>query len=82
MVINVTHDRNGCIGCGACAAIADDIWEMAEDGKSKLKGEAVQADNGNETMEIQEDQLDKHKEAAEACPVHVIHIKKDEEEIV
>ena len=24
------HDREGCIGCGACAAIDPDNWEMNE----------------------------------------------------
>ncbi len=30
-------EREGCIGCGACAAIDPDNWEMNEDGKADLK---------------------------------------------
>ena len=34
----VIHEREKCIGCGACAAVCPDFWEMSDDGKSVLKG--------------------------------------------
>ena len=30
------HDRENCIGCGACAVIAPEFWEMNDDGKSDI----------------------------------------------
>ena len=64
----VEHDREGCISCGACAAAAPNLWEMADDGKSKLKG-------GKNKLEIDQKDFDHMMEAAQACPVNVIHIK-------
>ncbi len=50
----------GCISCGNCETTCPDIFEVKD--KSTLK-----------TPEI--DTLDCAKEAAENCPVRVIHIK-------
>ena len=71
----IKHDRPGCIGCGSCAAISPDFWEMADDGKSKLKG--AKKTNGTEEREIEEKDFEKNKEAADACPVNVIHIEEE-----
>lgn len=30
-------DKNKCIGCGTCVALASEIFEMGEDGKSRVK---------------------------------------------
>lgn len=65
----VKHDRDGCIGCGACAAAAPKFWEMGNDGKSKLKGS-----KGNK-LQIGKKDLARMMEAAQACPVSVIHVK-------
>lgn len=64
----VEINREECIGCGACAAVAAEHWEMDDEGKSVIKGTTE-----NE-KEIEEKDLDANKEAAEACPVNVIHI--------
>lgn len=60
----VEHDRESCIGCGACCAVCPAFWEMAGDGKSTYKGKA----------EIEEGDFKCNKEAADSCPVNVIHI--------
>jgi ferredoxin len=77
----VEHDRPGCIGCGACAALAPELWEMNADGKSDLKNSKKKEENGEtvlETKDIEEKNFEKHKEAASACPVNVIHIIEKE----
>lgn len=61
MPFKIEHDRSGCIGCGACAALCPDNWTMAADGKSKPK-----------KLELKD--LGCNKDAADACPVNVIHI--------
>lgn len=59
----IEYDREGCIGAGSCIGACPGNWTMAEDGKSNvLKAEIDEAD------------LPPNKEAAEACPVNVIHI--------
>lgn len=78
MSYKIDHDRPNCIGCGACAAVAPDFWEMsAADGKSDVKGSQHEEDGGEvvrETLDISDDQYAKNKEAADCCPVNVIHL--------
>lgn len=45
MAVKIIHDRKICIGCGACAAVCPDFWEMADDGKSDLKGAKAESDS-------------------------------------
>ncbi len=67
------HDRNNCIGCGACGAVAPDFWEMKDDGKVQLKN-GKKAKGEFYEFEIAEKDLNANKEAADSCPVNVIHI--------
>jgi len=69
------HDRPNCIGCSACTAVAPDFWEMNDDGFSDIK-EAKKREDGREERDITDEELDVNMEAAESCPVNVIHIKK------
>ncbi len=54
----VTVDKDACIGCGACAAICPDGFEMGGDGKSHVKDASAAC----------------AKEAANACPVGAIKV--------
>ena len=78
MPFKIDHDRPNCIGCGACAAVAPEFWEMsALDGKSDIKGSQREEDGGEivrEALDINDDQYAKNKEAADCCPVNVIHL--------
>jgi ferredoxin len=74
------HDRANCIGCGACEAVASDFFEMKDDGKTQLK-------NGKENKGIWEQNIEEKdfqlvKDAADSCPVNVIHIIKGKEKII
>jgi len=69
------HDRPNCIGCAACEAVAPNFWEMNSDGKSDIKN-AKNVDNGWQQLEIEEKDFNANKEAADSCPVNVIHIVK------
>ena len=74
----IVHDRPNCIGCGACAAVSPDFWEMSPtDGKSDLKG-SVHKKEGGQTVEeerkIGDAEYKPNKEAADSCPVNVIHL--------
>ncbi|MBI2662969.1 ferredoxin [Candidatus Woesearchaeota archaeon] len=69
----VQYDRIGCIGAAACVAALPEAWEMDEEGKAILKTSNDKGDQMFE-LEITEDQLEQHMEAAKACPVTVIHI--------
>jgi ferredoxin len=70
----IEHHKDKCIGCAACAAIDPDDWEMEGD-KSHLIGSKQE---GNiEVKEVSE--LGQNQEAADACPVPCIFIKKIED---
>ncbi len=78
--IKIEHQKELCIGCGACAAIDPDNWEMEGD-KSHLKGaQKEEGPNGTQEFKIvEESELGGNQEAADACPVPCIFIKKVEE---
>lgn len=59
--MKVTVDKEKCIGCGACAAVCGEVFEM-KDGKSTVK----EAETDKECV----------KEAADACPVDAIKIEE------
>jgi ferredoxin len=81
----IVFDRKNCIGAAACAAVAPEFWVMKDDGKADLVG-AKTDENGNQVLIVKESQLSKegknvlavNKDAAEVCPVQVIHIYDEE----
>jgi len=67
----ITHEREKCIGCGSCAALCPKYWEMAEDGKSKLLNSNPKEEG---IFELEVENIECNQEAADACPVQIIHI--------
>jgi ferredoxin len=63
MKININKEK--CIGCGYCASVCPEVFELGEDGKSRVK-EGVNFSDF-------EDQI---KEAKEGCPVGAIEIQE------
>lgn len=62
----ISVDKEKCIACGACVAMAPEIFELGSDGKSQVKITEVTDDN----------LIQKAKEAKEACPTGAIAIKE------
>lgn len=58
-ISKIKIDRDACIGCGSCAAIAPDVFEMDDENKSRIKDP-----HGADDATIQS--------AAEACPANAI----------
>lgn len=73
----ITHFKKDCISCGACAAIAPDFWEMDEEGMAQLKGSEDKEDHQELIINTEEDRSI-NQEAADSCPVNIIHIKEEE----
>ena len=75
MKYKVTYDREGCISAAACVAVDPEKWVLdAADGRANLIGGAKNPTTGFFELEIDESQLEKMKEAAQVCPVLIIHI--------
>ncbi|MDO8626870.1 MAG: ferredoxin [Candidatus Diapherotrites archaeon] len=75
----IEHDRPNCIGCAACASVNPDFWTMDADGKSDIVGGKKLA-NGEEELDIEDKDFQANKEAADVCPVNVIHIRDKEKD--
>lgn len=59
-------DRDGCISCGLCADTCPEAFRIADDGLAEVYVE-----------EIPEDSEDMAQEAADGCPVSVIHVEEN-----
>ena len=58
--MNVTVDQTECVGCGACAEIAPEVFRMNDDEKSEVYGKVTDANK------------DSVQEAIDTCPVSCI----------
>ena len=62
--MTVQIDKNLCISCGTCEALAPDVFKMDIDGKAELK----KSFDENKNMEA-------IKQVIETCPVNAVSIK-------
>ncbi len=60
--MEVSIDRDGCIGCGQCTEICPAVFRMAEDGLAEVYAVPAAAEE------------DAVREAADSCPVTVIEV--------
>ena len=61
--MRIKVNQEACIGCGACASIAEGVFEFNEDGLSKPINETVDDNNTEVTV------------AVESCPTGAIHVE-------
>ncbi len=76
--IKITQEQEKCIGCGACAAICPQTWEMNSNNKAVPKG----AKKAGKNLILELDALSCNKEAAESCPVNCIHIEDNGKKVI
>ena len=63
--MKVKVNKDACIGCGACAAICDEVFEINDEGLSEAKVEEVKEELQNEV-----------RDAADSCPTGAIEVKE------
>jgi len=68
----IIHQRGKCLGCGACAVVCPEFFEMdKKDGLANLKNSKKVGDN----FELEINKVGCIKEAIETCPTKIIKIK-------
>ena len=71
----LSQQKNGCIGCGACATYSPDCWRINKDtGKAELIDGILK--NNMVVAEVNDNLLEENKKAAAACPVQIIKLSK------
>ena len=71
----IIQNYEGCIGCGSCAAVCSDFWDMDYDKmKAVLKRGKKNEKTGEYELEVND--IKCNQEAADVCPVTVIKIIK------
>ena len=66
--MKVILNRDACIGCGACAAIAEDVFGSDNEGISVLKKEEVSTD----------EEVSMVQDAVDSCPTGAITTEENE----
>ena len=77
--MKVKVNKDACIGCGACAAICDEVFEINDEGLSEVKVEE-NSENKEEFVSVKEELQDEVRDAADSCPTGAIVIEEGQEE--
>jgi len=78
----IWYERKGCIGAASCEAVFPEVWKVQEDNKAtmldqNLPTQAKKSDDEESIiLELTDEELKRHLEAAEVCPVNVIHVEE------
>lgn len=67
--------RENCISDGVCIALCPDVFEWGDDGKSQIVAQYRVNDDIAEGN-VPDDLKDCVKQAADSCPVQIIHIEE------
>ncbi len=71
----IVYYKKDCIGAGACEYAAPELWEyIIDESIATLKDPNTEKTPEKEVLIIGQDTFERHLEAAEACPVHIIEI--------
>lgn len=66
--MKIRVNKDVCIACGACYAVAPEVYQMDDDGMSEVINEVIPAELEDEAME-----------ALEGCPTEAIYLVTEEE---
>ncbi len=71
--------KDTCIGCGACTVIADQIFQIGEDGLAEvIEPDKTELEkSGEKIQEIPEKDQENVIDASESCPTGAIEVSKE-----
>lgn len=72
--MKVKVNKDACIGCGACAAICDEVFEINDEGLSEVKVEEENKEK-EEFVSVKEELQDEVRDAADSCPTGAIEVE-------
>ena len=72
--MKVKVNKDACIGCGACAAICDEVFEINDEGLSEVKVEEENKEK-EEFVGVKEELQDEVRDAADSCPTGAIEVE-------
>ena len=73
--MKVKVNKDACIGCGACAAICDEVFEINDEGLSEVKVEEENKEK-EEFVGVKEELQDEVRDAADSCPTGAIEVEE------
>lgn len=76
--MKVKVNKDACIGCGACAAICDEVFEINDEGLSEVKVEE-NSENKEEFVSVKTELQDEVRDAADSCPTGAIEVEEGQE---
>jgi len=69
--MKIIQEHKKCIGCGSCIAVCPKIFKLGDDNLASIKD----AKTVGENQELETEGISCAQEAAEICPVQIIHIE-------
>ncbi|OGD24365.1 hypothetical protein A2Z10_00195 [Candidatus Azambacteria bacterium RBG_16_47_10] len=76
----ILHFKDGCIGCGSCAAVCEKYWEIQDDGIAHLTGSVLQKKTKENVYVLELDDPGCNADAQDICPAQVIKIRATKKE--
>lgn len=73
--MKVKVNQDACIGCGACAAICDEVFLINDEGLSEVKKDEDNKDL--EFVSVKENLQDEVRDAVDSCPTGAIEIEEN-----
>lgn len=70
-IMKVKVNQDACIGCGACCAICDSVFEIGDEGLSKAKKSKV----------VDQKEKEEVREAVDSCPTAAIEVEEENEAV-
>jgi ferredoxin len=76
--MKITHKKDKCMGCLACATACEKYFESDDNGLAHLKGSLKNSKTGDYELDTSVSPEDEQslRDAESVCPVHIISLEK------